>query len=163
MVPRRLFVYSLIARLLPETRFFALKRLFLLFCGVKLGKDVKVCSSARFLGNGSIEIGDNTWIGPDCLFISSSESKILIGQDCDIAPRVTITTGTHMIDKEGTRAAGKAIGKDVIVERGCWLGMSAVILPGIWIAKKTIIGAGTVVSRDIHTSGVIVGAKNRYL
>lgn len=75
--------------ILPETRCFGFKRWMLRLCGAKIGKNVRICSSAKFLGAGDLEIGDNTWIGHQCLI--SSSSRIIIGANCDFAPRVYIS------------------------------------------------------------------------
>lgn len=48
----RLWLYSLFCRLLPETRFFALKASLLRWCGAKVGKNVRINSGARFCGGG---------------------------------------------------------------------------------------------------------------
>lgn len=140
---------------LPETRFFALKCWLLKRAGVKIGKNVRICSSAKILGNGKLAVGDNTWIGHECLIICSSNIKI--GSNVDIAPRVYIGTGTHIVDVNSKNVAGAGISKDVVVGDGCWIGVNSIILPGVSIEEKVIVAAGSVVTKDILTLNLVGG------
>ena len=75
----RLSIYSLICRWLPETRCFKLKVAILRWCGATIGKNVRVNSSARFIGNGGLIIGDDVWVGAGCLIMSTGNAHIVIG------------------------------------------------------------------------------------
>lgn len=149
-----LYISNILISILPSTRCFSLKRFLLKKSGIILGENVRVGSSVKFYGPGIIEIGDNVWIGHGTQIISSS--KILIGNDVDIAPEVLITTGTHEIDRISVRSAGKGVSKDITIEDGVWLCARVVILPGVNIGKKSIVAAGSVVTKDI-SEGFIYG------
>jgi len=148
------FINRYILSFLPETRCFSFKRFLYRLQGCKVGINVKICSSARIMGNGVLVIGDNTWIGPETLIISSS--KIIIGNDVDIAPRVYIGTGTHEINTLNYKSAGKEINKDVIIGDGCWLGVSCILLPGTFLAPKIIVAAGSVVSDVFEDPNILL-------
>lgn len=126
-----------------------------------MGNNVRICSSARILGNGSLIIGDNTWIGHETLIICSS--SVTIGSNVDIAPRVFIGTGTHEIDLTTAGVAGEGISKDVVIGNGCWLGAGSIILPGIVIGEKTVVAAGAVVTKSFNSHQVIGGVPARII
>ncbi|MDD3468526.1 MAG: acyltransferase [Thermoguttaceae bacterium] len=155
MSPLRLYLYNLIVRLLPETRFFRFKAAFLRWCGAKVGQNVRICSSAKIQGNGALEIGDDVWIGSQMLLISTS--KIQIGSHIDIAPQVLMLTGSHELDHTGEHVAGRGISLDVQINDGVWLGASAKILPGVTIERGTMVAAGSVVTRNQPSHALVAG------
>lgn len=156
-----LHIIKIINFYIPETRFFGFKKFMYSFAGAKIGKNVRISSSAKILGNGSLEIGNNTWIGPEVMIVSSS--KIKIGANVDIAPRVYIGTGTHEIDYEGLHSAGKGLSMDVNIESGSWIGAGAFILPGISVGMKAIIAAGAVVSKDVSEKTMVGGVPAKFI
>lgn len=142
-----LYIYSLIVFFVPDTRCFVLKRFLLRLAGAKIGKNVKICSTAHFLGNKRLEIGDNTWIGHYALIICSED--VFIGANCDIAPNVFIGTGTHVIDVNSPNIAGNGVSLPIKIGDGSWLCANCTILPGSTIGNKCIIAAGAVVKGDV--------------
>lgn len=146
---------SFIVHLLPDTRCFGLKRSLYRFAGLIIGENVRICSSARILGNGKLIIGNNTWIGHESLIICSS--SITIGSNVDIAPRVFMGTGTHEIDLTTPGIAGQGINKNISIGDGCWLGAGSIILPGITLGEKTLVGAGAVVTMSYDSYKMIGG------
>lgn len=143
MKTKRLILIRKIMNFLPETRFFHIKNKLLRWAGVKIGKNVRICSSVQFLGSGEIEIGDDVWIGHEVMIVSTA--RIKIGSHVDIAPRVFIGTGTHEIDSNGSHSAGKGKNIPVFIGDGVWLCVNSTILPGSDIGNKTVIAAGAVV------------------
>lgn len=155
MKTHRLYIISGLIRLLPSTKFFALKRTLYRFAGMNIGKNVRIASSAKFVGTGNIFVGDNTWIGEDVIIVCTSEVRI--GRNCDIAPRVYIGTGTHIIDPHGEHIAGSGISRPVNINDGCWLCVNSTILPGVSVGKKTIVAAGAVVTKDTNDFCIVGG------
>lgn len=147
-------INNLLLPFLPETRCFALKRFLWRLTGAKVGKNVRISSSMKIVCNGQLEIGDNTWIGSDVLLAPAS--KIVIGSNCDIAPRVYIGNGSHEITPEMDRIAGIDIAKDVEIGDGCWIGANATILPGITIGKKCVVAAGSVVTHSFEEDCIMI-------
>lgn len=151
----KLYVCMLLFRLFPETRFFGLKASLLRWAGAAVGRGVRICSSVTILGPGRLEIGDDTWVGPQVLIVSGS--CVRIGRCVDIAPKVFIGTGTHQPDAEGKHSAGSGINRDVVIGDGVWLGVCSTILPGISIGHKAVVAAGAVVTRDVPEMKVVGG------
>lgn len=153
----RLFLYTLMSRLLPETRFFAFKAIFLRWCGAKIGDNVRINSSVRFLGPGRLVIGDDVWIGPETILCTGVGGDITIGSHVDISLRVTMSTGSHEIDVSGAHSAGKGTQKSIVVEDGVWIGMGTTILQDVTIKRKSIVAAGTVVTRTCEPQCLYAG------
>lgn len=139
---------------LPETRCFGLKRALWRMAGAKVGKGVRISSSAKIVCSGQLEIGDDTWIGPQVLLAPASQ--IVIGKNCDIAPRVYIGNGTHEITPDADRIAGQDIALDVTIGDGCWLCVNSCILPGVSIGNKCVVAAGAVVTKPIKADKVLI-------
>lgn len=101
-----------------------------------------------------LTIGDRTFINKD--FLITGGGHITIGADCLIGPRCSIYTPNHAEDRE-RRLAGWERVSPVTIGDNVWIGGSVTILPGVTIGSDAIIGAGSVVSRDIPGGMVAVG------
>jgi len=107
---------------------------------IKLGKNVLINYNCIFLDTGEISIGDNTLIGPG----------------------TKIVTANHSMDAEKRRDwAVSCI--PVKIEEDVWIGAGAVILPGVTIGARSVIGAGSVVTRDVPSDTVAAGNPARIL
>lgn len=155
--PSILWVARLIFVVLPPTRCFPLKNKLLSLSGVDIHPNTRVCSSVRILSSGHVAIGAGTFIGHEVL-IAGGESSIIVGSDCDIGPRVTIVSGGHEIATAGPRAAGIGNSRPIKIEDGVWIGAGSIILGGVRIGQHSVIGAGSVVVRDIPPYSVAVGS-----
>ena len=157
----RLYIYRLFSSLLPETSCWGVKRWLLRWAGAKIGKNVRICSSAKIIGSGELSIGDDTWIGQNVLIAASG--KVQIGKNVDIAMLTFIGNGTHKLDFEGERCAGEGINLNVTIGNGCWLGARVTVLPGVEIDEMSMIGAGAVVTNKIPAKVVAVGIPAKIL
>jgi maltose O-acetyltransferase len=125
--------------------------------GIKLGRNSVVYSSIKVARELKITIGAESFIGSQSVFTGGTGSSVMIGNYCDISDCVHFVTGTHEIDASGNRVAGKGYSKDIRVGNGVWIGYKAVLLPGVSIGDKVIIGAGTVVHKDVPSRTVVAG------
>lgn len=148
MNSKLLFVASAISRLLPESSGLSLKRALYRWAGVKIGKNVRLYSSARILGNGEVEIGDDVHLGPEVLVYANKDAKIAIGSHVDIGPRVTLLAGGHEIDVQGEHVAGRGKAQKIVIENGCWVGACSTVLGGVTLRPKTVVAAGSVVTKS---------------
>ena len=156
MKAARLWLYRWLSALIPETSCFGLKASLLRWCGAKVGRNVRIGSSARFLGTGALEIGDDVWIGADCFISPIAPAAIAIGSNCDVGPEVMIITGSHEIDPQGDHVAGKGTAASVAIGSGCWLGARTTMLPGVSLAEKTVTAAGAVVTKSCDKPNVLL-------
>lgn len=156
---RRWFI-SKIMSALPLTRFYAFKRVLLKFANVHTSKNVRVVSSAKFYGIGDIIIGNNSFIGHEVLIVAAME-PVIIGDNVDIGPRVCIVNGSHYIGLE--QRAGAGYSKKIVIGSGTWIGACAVIIAGVQIGERSVIGAGSVVVKDIASSILAAGNPCKFI
>ena len=101
---------------------------------IRLGKDVLVNYNCTFLDTARITIGNHTKIGPDCHLVTTDH------------PKDYIDRRTH-----------KVRGKPITIGDDCWLGANVTVLPGIKIGDRCVIGAGSVVTKDVPDDSVYAG------
>ena len=90
------------------------------------------------------------------------DGHIYIGDYVQIGPNITIATANHPIDPE-LRKRGLQYNKDVHIGNNVWIGANTIIVPGVTIGDDTVIGAGSVVTKDIPSHVVAVGNPCRVL
>ena len=114
----------------------------------------------------NIHVGDDVIINMNCTFVDNN--RIDIGSHVLIASDVKIYTATHSTqyvdyetDTDATpfqRRYGRTLyAKPVRIKDGAWIGGGTVILPGVTIGARSVVGAGSVVTRDIPADCVAVG------
>lgn len=102
----------------------------------------------------NIHVGDNFYANFDCIFLDVNE--IIIGNNVLLAPRVSIFTAGHPLDKD-VRNTGFEFGHRVIIGNDVWIGGNVVINPGVTIGDNVVIGSGSVVTKDIPANVIAVG------
>jgi maltose O-acetyltransferase len=107
-----------------------------------------------------LHVGDRTFINADFLTLGGGE--IRIGADVLIGPSVRVYTPTHVLDPE-LRPQGWERVDPVTIEDGVWLGGSVVVCPGVTIGARSVIGAGSVVTKDVPPDVVAAGNPARVL
>lgn len=152
----RQYVANSVSGILPPTRFYKLKAYLYRWAGFHVHATTRIVSSARLWGTMDLVIGEDTFIGHNSV-IAGGGDCILIGNYVDVSASVTIVNGSHLIDMEGKRAAGKGISRRIAIEDGVWIGAGSTIIGGVTIGYKAIIGAGSVVIRDIPPRCIAVG------
>jgi galactoside O-acetyltransferase len=90
------------------------------------------------------------------------DTHIYVGDYTMIGPNVTICTAGHPILPE-LREKGYQYNAPVRIGRNCWIGAGAILLPGVTVGDNTVIGAGSVVTKDIPADVVAVGNPCRVL
>lgn len=89
-------------------------------------------------------------------------APITIGKDVLMGPNVQLLTPTHPIDIELRRAKYEAA-KPIVIHDNAWLGGGVIVLAGVTIGENSIIGAGSVVTKDIPSNVVAVGNPARVI
>lgn len=93
-----------------------------------------------------IEVGKNFFANYNCTILDVA--KVTIGDNCQLAPNVAIYTAGHPVHPD-TRNSGYEYGISVTIGDNVWIGGNSVICPGVRIGSNTVIGAGSVVAKDI--------------
>lgn len=94
----------------------------------------------------NIITGEKVFFNFNCIVLDVT--YVTIGSRTLFGPNVQIYTATHPTDWQ-VRASGLEFAKPIVIGEDVWVGGSAVICPGVTIGDRTIIGAGSVVTRDI--------------
>ncbi len=125
-----------------------------------LGEDAIAKPSFRCDYGAHITIGPRTFINYDCVFLDCA--AITIGAEVQIAPGVHLYTATHPLDAL-TRRSGLEAAEPITIGDGVWLGGRAVVCPGVTIGENTVVGAGSVVTRDLPPGVLAAGAPCRII
>jgi acetyltransferase-like isoleucine patch superfamily enzyme len=110
-----------------------------------------------------VSIGAHTFIQPRCVF-SAFLSPIVIGSNVQIAPNCAFYSYDHgfapgeLISKQPLRTRG-----GIVIEDDVWLGVNAVVLDGVTIGKGAVIGAGSVITKDVPAEAIVVGSPARVI
>jgi maltose O-acetyltransferase len=120
----------------------------------KIGSGTQIKSPFSCDYGGHIRIGRNGFVNYGCVFLDCN--LITIGDDAQIGPGVHIYTALHPLEAE-IRRSGLESAKAVNIGHNVWLGGSCVICPNVTIGNNSVIGAGSVVVRDIPSNCLAVG------
>lgn len=107
---------------------------------VRLGNYVYANFNLTLVDDGNIDIGDNVMF----------------------APNVTVITATHPV-LPALREKGLQFNVDVKICSNVWIGAGAIIMPGITVGENSVVGAGSVVTKDVPPNTVVVGNPARVL
>lgn len=105
-----------------------------------------------------ITLGKHTYINMNCSFID--DGSIIIGDNVMFGPGVVVATVGHPVKPNMRRYMYT---DRVVVGDNCWIGANATICPGVTVGENTVIGAGSVVTKDIPANVVAVGNPCRVL
>jgi acetyltransferase-like isoleucine patch superfamily enzyme len=151
------------------------------------GAIVSAGCEMRVEGPGTIALGERVWLARDCEIETDARVEIgarttlqrrctiygatRIGADCLFAPDVYVSSGTHAfrqqphlpIREQERRLAeeGASLSRPVWIQDDCWIGVHAVIAPGVTIGRGSIIGANSVVTRDVPPYTIVAGVPAR--
>ena len=101
-----------------------------------------------------IHVGKNFFANYNCTIIDVA--KVIIGDNCQMAPNVAIYTAGHPVHPD-TRNTAYEYGKEVRIGDNVWIGGNTVICPGVTIGDCCVIGAGSVVTKDIPSWTIAAG------
>ena len=145
-----LMVYNTVPHSQMERREALLKQMF-----AEIGEGCYV--EAPFYANWGghhVHFGKNVYANYGLTLVD--DTHIYVGDGTMFGPHVTIATAGHPIDPQ-LREKGLQYNMSVHIGRNCWLGAGVIVLPGVTIGDNTVIGAGSIVTRDIPSNVVAVG------
>lgn len=128
---------------------------------IRIGERSSVQDAAILSSNGgSIHIGRDCWVGPQCLLYGNGD--IRIGDNVLIAAQSAINTVSHHADRCDIPISEQGVYcAPVVIEDDVWIGMGATVLQGITIGRGAIIGAGSVLTRDVPAWSIVTGIPGR--
>jgi acetyltransferase-like isoleucine patch superfamily enzyme len=122
----------------------------------KLGKNSYIDYGTYFRYPGKISIGNQVIINKNCKFYSSFHDKkaeIIIGNNILIAPEVSVYSAGH----DHSNISLPHIGSTVKINDDVWIGARSIILPGVEIGTGAVIGAGSVVTKNVPEFSIVAG------
>ena len=121
----------------------------------EVGKDCYIEPPFRSNWGGKhVHLGNNVYFNFNATLVD--DTHIYIGDSTLIGPNVTLATAGHPILPE-LREKALQYNLPVHIGKNCWLGAGVIVLPGVTIGDNTVIGAGSVVTKDIPSNVVAVG------
>jgi maltose O-acetyltransferase len=162
-----LAIYKIFARNMPASGFRYggnLSKKFRVFCCKQIfrsvGINVNIERGANFNRGFEIEIGDFSGIGVNCFV----PDNIVIGKDVMMGPNCYILDRNHIVDRIDIPMRGRGfIFKQTIIEDDVWIGRQCIFTPGRIVRRGTILGAGTVLTKDFPEYSVVGGNPSRLL
>ena len=135
----------------------------------KMGEGVRIQGPIAFHYGRHTKIGKNFFANFN--FTVQDDAEVIIGDNCNFGPNVTIVTPIHPMVASERRAMRTAEGekkllcyaKPVQIGNDCWFGASVTVCPGVTIGDGCVIGAGSVVTRDIPANSFAAGVPCRVI
>jgi acetyltransferase-like isoleucine patch superfamily enzyme len=127
--------------------------------GVALDEGVILLVSGNEGPEKKIAIGENTYINRNT-FIDASE-QIRIGRGVGIGPRCYITDHDHGMEPNRPIMDQPLVSSPTSISDGVWLGAGCIVLKGVTIGKNTVVGAGSIVVRDLPADIIAEGRPAR--
>jgi len=119
-----------------------------------LGQDAYV-KPPLFVDYGeNLHVGARTFVNYNLVALDVAD--IRIGEDCQIGPNVQLLTPTHPVAPQPRRDKLEAA-RPITIGNNVWLGGGVIVCPGVTIGDDSVIGAGSVVTRDVPAGVVAVG------
>lgn len=131
--------------------------------GLKFGDNVTISRGVMIrpssyyggdLGHG-LTMGDYSSIGPHS-YIGCS-GKITIGKNVMFGPKCSLFAENHVFTNTETSIKGQGVKqKGITIEDNCWIGSNVTILDGVTIGKGSVIGAATLVTKNVSAGSVVI-------
>jgi maltose O-acetyltransferase len=110
------------------------------------------------------DYGYQTFVGARCFanwgLVSLDVATVTIGDDVQIGPNAQLLTATHPLEAGPRRDKWEAA-RPIVIGDNVWLGGGVIVCPGVTIGADTVVGAGSVVVRDLPAGVVAVGSPAR--
>lgn len=119
----------------------------------KTGKNFSIMPNFYCDYGFNIEIGENFYSNHNLVILDAN--KVTFGENVQIGPNCGFYTSGHPLEKETRRKVEFA--KPITIGNDVWIGGNVCVLPGVTIGDNTVIGAGSVVTKDIPANVVAVG------
>ncbi len=111
------------------------------------------------------DVGAEVYIGEGLMVtdeLGRRERSLVIGDRVAIAQRVLLVLSSHANKSRVGEVIPPVIGR-IVIEDDAWIGAGVIVLPNVTIGSRAVVGAGSVVTRDVAPSTIVVGSPARFL
>lgn len=109
-------------------------------------------------GSGKISIAENSYIGRFSLLQSAEGYEISVGKNCSIGPFFSAWTHSSDVDSDfNFKDSIKPKIGNIIIKDAVWIGVNVLVSPGVTIGSNAIVGANSVVTKDIPDNAIAAG------
>ena len=108
----------------------------------------------------NVTLGSQVYFNFNCVILDVAE--VIIGDHVFFGPAVQIYTPTHPLDA-AERRKGLESARSITIGSDVWVGGGAILCPGVRIGDRSVIGAGSVVTRDVPSDSVVAGNPARLI
>ena len=129
---------------------------------VTISRGVMIRPSSYYGGDLGVGLvmGNNSSIGPHG-YVGCS-GKIVIGSNVMFGPKCSLFAENHIFSDTETSIKSQGVKqKGITIEDDCWIGSNVVILDGVTIGKGSVIGAGTLVTKDLPSGSIVMDKRNK--
>lgn len=130
----------------------------------RIGEKVTIMNGCVFTNPETVFFGNNVLVNFQSVFFSNPTSSIQVGDNVIIGPRCMFITTGHAFDIVGKFIIDNPlVSETIVIEDDVWIGANVIVLPGVKISKGSVVGAGSVVTKDVKPYSIITGipAKRR--
>lgn len=129
------------------------------------GEDAEMRPGAYAVFCARIHLGRRVVIRPGCMLFSDPEGFITIEDDVMLGSGVHIYVSNHKFTDPDVPIMNQGSCKfsHVYLRKGCWVGANAIILPGVEIGENAVVGAGSVVTKNVPARTVVAGNPAHYM
>jgi acetyltransferase-like isoleucine patch superfamily enzyme len=127
-----------------------------------LGREVRIAPNVSFANAERIALGDAVQVGARCsLWAGRTASWIRVGPRTTFGPECFVTAADYGLAAGQRITDQPMVERDIIIGADCWIGTRAVLTAGISIGDGAVIGAGSVVTKDVPAGAIAVGVPAR--
>jgi maltose O-acetyltransferase len=130
---------------------------------VRKKKGTRIYSNVFIKFPKHVSIGQNSFINYGCVLWAAPNSKIVIGNDVILGPRVTLISSNHGLDKKHLIRLNPWMDEDIIVGNDVWLGANSTILAGVTIGDGAVVAAHAVVTGNVDARTIVGGVPARVI
>ncbi|AXQ29905.1 hypothetical protein D0B54_15000 [Solimonas sp. K1W22B-7] len=132
-----------------------------LFERTQHGEGCVIRNPAHINDPSRLTLGNHVFINDG--FVALTHGEISIGDYTLLAPRVMFLTVGHDYHYTGREFRERQTPRPIKIGRECWIGAGAIVIPGVTIGDGAVVGAGSVVTRDVAPWAIVAGNPARFL
>ena len=118
----------------------------------------------KVYGKGTFVVGDNSYCGERCGFQLEASKGIFIGKNTSISHNVRVyTSNQNPVDIINENVSVNITSGDVYIGNNCWIGANVFIREGVNIGNFVVVGANSVVTKDLPSNSIAAGAPIKIL